>query len=150
MGKLENLKLTINCRNCENKCCSEPYDWVYLTSKEICLLEKASGVSERNFVTIRKNNTTGHIFKTLNLPCQFLNPNTGECTVYESRPIVCQIFPFYLEPLTGDATLLPAQCGTNLKVLPFDSPDAGWSLTNFKEEALQWFAELWKEAITSE
>jgi Fe-S-cluster containining protein len=150
MNELKQMKLNVNCRNCVNKCCSQPYDWVYLTTNEISILEKASGVPEQDFVTKRKNSATGHVFRTLNLPCRFLNPDTGECTVYESRPMVCQIFPFYLEPLTGDATLLPVQCGANLQILSLDSPEAGWCLADSEEQASRWLAQLWRDAIKSE
>jgi Fe-S-cluster containining protein len=146
MDELRELRLKVNCRSCVHKCCSQPYDWVFLTSQEISRLKTASGLSEEEFVTKRENSNNGHVFRTLNLPCRFLNSETGECRVYEARPLVCRLFPFYVEPLTGHATLLPVQCGANLQFLPFDSKDDGWRLIDFDEDARNWLAELWKEA----
>jgi len=96
-------------------------------------------------VTERKNLNSGLTFQTLNLPCRFLDKESGLCTVYEERPLVCRIFPFYLEPLTGHATLLPVQCGVNLQIVPLGSLN-GWSLRDFETAAKQWLAEIWDEA----
>lgn len=81
----------------------------------------------------------------LNLPCRFLDEQSGKCKIYDSRPLVCRLFPFYPEPLTGHATLLPSQCGDNLVFLPADSPD-GWSLADHDEDTCQWLIDLWAEA----
>jgi Fe-S-cluster containining protein len=145
MQQLRELKLKTNCASCVNKCCSQPYDWVYLTNHEVLSLKAISGLEPAEFVVNRKNATTGHEFKTLTLPCQFLDVHTGRCTVYESRPLVCRIFPFYPDPLTGHATLLPSQCGDNLEFLPLNSQD-GWSLVTFEDDVRRWLKELWHEA----
>lgn len=147
MDDLRTLRLKTNCHLCTQKCCSQPYDWVYLTSKEISRLETASGLAEHEFVVRRQNKTTRHVFRTLELPCRFFDPETGRCGVYESRPLVCRIFPFYPEPLTGDATLLPVQCGNNLHFLPTDSQE-GWQLSDSEQSVREWLFELWDEAIS--
>jgi Fe-S-cluster containining protein len=149
MQILRELRIKTNCGSCIHKCCSQPYDWVYLTSREISRLEAASALPREEFVVERRNANTGHVFRALNLPCQFLDSQTGQCKVYESRPLVCRLFPFYPEPLTGHATLLPAQCGDNLQVLPSDSDD-GWCLIDLEEDAKQWLAELWGEAVVKD
>ena len=143
---LRQLTLSTDCGSCVHKCCSQPYDWVFLTQREILLLEKASALPEQKFVVERRNPSTGHVFKTLNLPCQFLDENTGACRVYDSRPLVCRIFPFYLEPMTGHATLLPVQCGSNLHILSSSNRETGWSLSDFEAAAHEWAADLWREA----
>ena len=149
MQGLREIRLRTDCRSCVNKCCSQPYDWVYLTAQEIDSLKAASGLSEEDFVVRRRNSNTGHIFRTLNLPCRFLDTETGECKVYESRPLVCRLFPFYPEPLTGDATLLPAQCGDNLHFLASDSEE-GWCLADQEDDVRHWLTELWREALLKE
>lgn len=149
MQSLRELRLKTNCGTCTNKCCSQPYDWVYLTSKEIYHLEVASSLPQEEFVVERRNTNTGHVFRTLNLPCRFLDQQTGKCKVYESRPLVCRLFPFYPEPLTGHATLMPAQCGDNLYFLPSDSDD-GWRLIDLEEDTKKWLAELWREAVAND
>src|ERR1700749_4384721 len=100
MQPLRELKLKTSCASCVHKCCSQPYDWVYLTNREITRISNATGILERNFVLERKNTNTGYVFRTLSLPCRFLDQATGGCLVYEIRPLVCRLFPFYPEPLT--------------------------------------------------
>lgn len=150
MKEIGELTIKTNCRSCANKCCSQPYDWVFLTAREIERLEAASGSSADQFVSLKKNPKTGQVFRTLNLPCPFLNVKTGDCQVYESRPLVCRLYPFYLEPLTGHATLMPGQCGDNLHVLADPSEPGTWRLHDFEDSARQWLAELWNEASTEE
>jgi Fe-S-cluster containining protein len=145
MKTLRQLRLKTMCESCIHKCCIQPYDWVFLTTEEVLRLETASGLSEEEFLVERRNTNNGHVFRTLNLPCRFLEPQTGRCNVYQFRPLVCRLFPFYPEPLTGHATLLPVQCGDNLQFVASDSKD-GWSLTDFEEDVRQWLAQLWQEA----
>jgi Fe-S-cluster containining protein len=108
-----------------------------------------SRVPEEEFMKKRRNANNGFVFRTLNLPCRFLDAQTGRCTVYESRPLACRIFPFSIDPLTGDATLYPSQCGDNLLFPPVNSED-GWQLMDFEEDARQWMEELWNEAMVRE
>lgn len=145
MHPLRQLRLKTSCESCVHKCCSQPHDWVFLTTREIVRLKIASGLSEEDFVVQRENSNNGHMFQTLNLPCRFLDSKTGQCGVYESRPLVCRTFPFYPEPLTGDATLLPIQCGDNLHLLPVHSVD-GWGLADFEGDIRLWLCELWQES----
>jgi Fe-S-cluster containining protein len=145
MQPFRELRLKTNCASCAQKCCSQPYDWVYLTAREIARIGKATGLPENAFVLTRQNANTGHVFRTLNLPCRFLNAATGECNVYDMRPLVCRLFPFYPEPLTGHAALIPVQCGPNLEFLAPNSNE-GWSLADFESETRRWLAELWSEA----
>lgn len=145
MDDIQTLKLKTNCAQCVQKCCSQPYDWVYLTHREVDRLKDASGLAESDFVTERRNSATEHVFQTLNLPCRFFEKGTGRCAVYEARPLICQIFPFYPEPLTGDVTLLPVQCGTNLELLPPDAPH-GWRVIDFEADLREWLKEFWTEA----
>jgi Fe-S-cluster containining protein len=145
MQQLRDLRIRTACDQCASKCCSQPYDWVYLTLREIEALEVASGLERKSFVEEQLNSATGYRFRTLNLPCQFLDKETGRCNVYEARPLVCRIFPFYPEPLTGHATLLPVQCGENLHFLEMESKN-GWRLADFDDDLRLWLIELWDEA----
>lgn len=106
MQSLGELKVLTQCSSCTNKCCSQPYDWVFLSKREIALIASTTGLEEGDFVVQRKNPNSDLTFRTLNLPCRFLNKDTGLCSIYEARPLVCRMFPFYPEPLTGHATLL--------------------------------------------
>lgn len=141
---LAKLRIATDCGACVNKCCSQPYDWVYLTESEIAHLEALSGKPRASFVGARKNMETGFTFQVLNLPCQFLEKETGRCGVYAARPLVCKLFPFYPEPLTGHATLIPAQCGDRLSFPPEGAP--GWALSDYSATTARWLQDIWAEA----
>ena len=143
MTPLSDLRLRTDCSNCINKCCSEPYDWVYLTTREIERLEYATGLPAAEFVDVIEN-PAGFRLRVLNLPCRFLDAN-GRCSVYEARPLVCRVFPFYPEPFAGTATLLPAQCGDNLHFVT--DPNEGWALSDHAIATAEWLSDLWREAL---
>lgn len=145
MKELKVLRLETNCESCMNKCCSHPNDWVYLTSEERSRLRDASGIPEKEFMAERQDSNSGYVFHTLNQPCPFLDAQTGNCTVYESRPLACRLFPFYVDPLTGYATLYSAECDDNMVFPPTDS-EKGWRLIDFEEKVRRWMIEFWDEA----
>jgi uncharacterized protein len=149
MRELIELRLKTNCGSCVNKCCSQPYDWVYLTAQESSRLAAVSGVPEEEFTAKRQNSETGYVVRTLNLPCRFLDAQTGQCTVYESRPLGCRIYPFYVDPLTGAATLYPSECGDNL-LFPSGDAEGGWRLMDFEADVRQWMVEFWDEVMVRE
>ena len=145
MKELSTLRIKTDCASCINKCCSQPYDWVCLTSEETRRLEAASGVAAHEFSSERTNRATGQVVKTLDLPCRFLNSATGECTVYEARPLGCRLFPFHLDPLTGNATMYGVECGDHL-LFPDNDDQQGWCLGDMEDDARDWLAEFWNEA----
>ena len=146
MKELQVLQLKTDCGSCVNKCCSQPYDWVYLTTQEARRLQEASGVAPAEFMSERQNPSTGYIIRTLDLPCRFFDSSSGRCNVYESRPLACRIFPFYLDPLTGTATLYAAECGENL-LFPEGDCEGSWRLQDLVPEAEKWTEEFWAETI---
>lgn len=145
LNVIREIRIKTSCRQCASKCCTQPFDWVYLTSDEIARLHVATGVEPSEFVVRRDNANTGSTFRSLDLPCRFYDHTTGECTVYDHRPLVCKVFPFYPEPLTGHACLLPAQCGDNLDIFSLKDSE-GWALAAFEEEMIDWLRTLWAEA----
>jgi len=64
--------------------------------------------------------------------------------VYESRPLACRLFPFYVDPFTGNATLYSTECGENMIFPPADSEE-GWRLIDLEEEVRRWMIEFWDE-----
>jgi Fe-S-cluster containining protein len=144
MGDLADIRLRTNCAECVNKCCSQPLDWVYVTEEEIRTLESASDLPRNEFIEPIRNEINGLTFQTLQLPCRFLNMD-GKCAVYDSRPLICQIFPFYPDPLVARLMFLPAECGDRLTIIRDDSLD-GWSASDYSDEIEAWFASIWSEA----
>lgn len=141
---LADLRVNTDCGACSEKCCTLPYDFVYMTEAEMDALSAATGLTRDEFVTNNLNPSSGYIVPTLNLPCRFLNEQTGECGVYEVRPLVCRLFPFYPDPFAGQVAFYPAQCGSHLKTgLPADE---GWSARDYGSRIRAWADQIWKEA----
>jgi Fe-S-cluster containining protein len=144
MGDLARSRLRTNCAACVNKCCSQPLDWVYVTDREIEALEGASGAPRSEFIEPIRNEINGLTFQTLRLPCRFLDAD-GKCTVYDARPLVCRLFPFYPDPLVARLMLMPAECGDRLTVIDDESSE-GWSAADYGDEIDAWFRTIWSEA----
>jgi Fe-S-cluster containining protein len=145
MTGIRSVRIATDCASCSNKCCNQTYDWVYLTPREVERLEAASAVPAREFMTYDYNSRIGNTVALLRLPCRFLDQKTGTCSVYENRPLICRLYPFYPEPLAGRVALLPGQCGTHLSVLPMDA-HVGWCLDDIAAELEEWLDELWRSA----
>lgn len=146
VGTLESLRVRTKCDSCLNKCCSQPYDWVYLTEEEIRRLEQASGKLRSEFVTLIYNDETGEELAVLSLPCPFLEAG-GLCGVYDSRPFVCRSYPLYLEPLSGKWTLMPGHCGDRLEYVRPGTPGC-WGVEDYKADGLKWLRRIRAEAST--
>jgi Fe-S-cluster containining protein len=144
MGDLAEIRVRTNCAECVNKCCSQPLDWVYVTEAEIVRLEAASTLPRSEFIEPIQNQLNGLTFQTLQLPCRFLDAG-GKCSVYSARPLICQIFPFYPDPLVARLMFLPAECGDRLSIITDDSRD-GWSASDFSDQIEAWYASIWSEA----
>lgn len=144
MNELRTLSIRTACAQCTDSCCSQPYDWVYLTRSEVERITEHTGLSSADFVEERTNDQTGFSFRTLNLPCRFLDA-AGRCTIYAVRPLVCRLYPLYPDPMTGRAMLLAGQCGDLLTLL--DEPQEGsWRLADYEPDITAWISELWKDA----
>ena len=143
---LQQLRVSTTCHMCSDKCCSQPYDWVYLTDREVDAIAAHTGLEPAVFSREQVNHYGKATLRVLMLPCQFLESESGKCKIYESRPLVCRLFPFYPEPMTGTMALLPAQCGENLTFHPADST-AGWGLAEFKQATQSWLQALWSDAF---
>jgi Fe-S-cluster containining protein len=144
---LHQLRVSTNCRACTSKCCSQPYDWVYLTDREVDRIARRTGLQPSEFSLEQENPHGGATLRMLMLPCQFLSPEHGTCNIYEDRPLVCRLFPFYPEAMTGTVALLPAQCGDNLTVHSPES-NAGWGLVDFEDTIDTWLHELWADSFS--
>ena len=85
------------------RCCSNhgEHAYVYLMEAEVRALAEALGMDEGEF---RRTHTREEEGWTLLEPqgthCVFLG-ETGQCGVYEARPIQCRTWPFWRENLTS-------------------------------------------------
>lgn len=87
-----------DCDDCPAYCCSV-YERVQVTPRDIHRLARHFGVSEE-VATARytKIYEKERILRRKRDPifgeaCQFLNPETRGCTIYNARPSVCREFP---------------------------------------------------------
>ena len=82
------------CKKCAECCKNHPF--IDLTSNEISLLEKASGLSADLFTNGKGLEVEEYFlqFKE-NGYCLFLTEDNGSfsCSVYESRPEICKNYP---------------------------------------------------------
>lgn len=91
------LRVLFNCSKCPAYCCS--YDRIEVTRRDMLKLAKHFGISynqaEKRYTKIAFGSRVfrhkkDHIFKQV---CQFLDPETRRCTIYEARPAVCREYP---------------------------------------------------------
>jgi Fe-S-cluster containining protein len=94
---VRHLRVLYNCLKCPAYCCS--YDRISVTQRDVARLAAYFGISyqqaEQRFTKIAYGERVlrhkkDHIFKKV---CQFLDPRTRRCTVYEARPAVCRQYP---------------------------------------------------------
>ena len=123
MPKTKAQRSYYNCSKCPAYCCSI-YERVQVTKRDIKRLAKHFGVDLRTAVRrFTKTYDSERILRQKADPifgkaCEFLNPVTRQCTVYDARPLVCREFPArarcaYYDLLTfergqqGDETVVP-------------------------------------------
>jgi len=100
MGQIVNTKSRTyyDCNECPAYCCSI-YERVQVTPRDIRRLAKHFGVTEEA-ATLRytKFFEKERVLRRKADPifgqaCQFLNPETRKCTIYNARPAVCREYP---------------------------------------------------------
>ena len=125
-----------NCDKCPAYCCSI-YDRVQVTKRDIKRLARHFAISvETATLRFTKRWEKEQVLRRKKDPifgraCQFLNPLTRKCTVYQARPLVCREFPLtrrcgYYDLLTferrqqDDYNVLP------LVQIKFNKKDGQW------------------------
>ena len=95
--RTRSLPVFYNCSRCPAYCCS--YDRIEVTKRDLLRIARHFGISfkqaEQRYT---KDSPLGrvlrhrkdHIFKHV---CEFLDPQTRQCTVYDARPSVCRGYP---------------------------------------------------------
>ena len=108
--------IKIDCNKCNNHCCGKnPYlTSVLLPSEEERFKDHSQSVKTpyRKMQVLRKK---------ANGNCIFLDDKTTKCTIYDKRPLECQLYPFLLDFSKGkpDVKLDERFC-PHLKTLSFD------------------------------
>jgi len=126
---------------CFNNCCRDVS--IILTPLDVVQLARATGQHTRDFL---EQHTLNPITKELHLPVVMLKmrdepekrcPFVGEngCTVYESRPWACRMYPLGL-------AIPPARAGEEPESLYFLFED---DYCEGREQQCQWTAASWRE-----
>lgn len=92
------------CTGC-GKCCTGSDGYVFLSSKDVDALAKQLNLSSAEFTQKYTRTVDGNLCLKDNLAtdeCIFLKNN--RCTVYPSRPIQCQTFPWWIHQIESRET----------------------------------------------
>lgn len=143
---IRNIKINTQCAKCHAKCCHRTHDYVYLIPEEVEALAKCTGQRPQIFALTVVNKYLRASFRILRFPCTFFDLQTGMCTIYEHRPLICRLFPFCLDPTSAEIIFEPWQCGANLAILPKDAVQ-GWSLDEYVHQIERWYMSFWQDAI---
>jgi hypothetical protein len=133
--------LRFECQKC-SACCRHDPGYVFLTKTDLDLLVEGTGLNEADF--LNKYCVTVDLggFKRISLieksnyDCIFWEE--GGCTVYNSRPVQCRTFPFWISSLEDKA---------DWDALAADCPGIGKGEIIFKEEIEKKIEERQKEPM---
>lgn len=94
-----NVRSYYNCLDCPAYCCSI-YERVQVTPRDVRRLAKHFNITEEAATAryTKLYNNKERVLRRKADPifgqaCQFLNPETRGCTIYNARPAVCRQFP---------------------------------------------------------
>lgn len=92
------LPVFYNCAKCPGFCCT--YPWIELSAFDIKRLAKRFGISPKvcREKYTKPDGEGGRMMRhrkddLYQTACQFLDPETRRCTVYEHRPNACRAYP---------------------------------------------------------
>jgi Fe-S-cluster containining protein len=93
--------VTVDCTSCEHKGCCTYQGWkVFFLADERALVEKLYGAEAGAKITTIYSRRSGQSIHAVSLPCPFFEAGTGQCRIYDARPLVCRLFPVEIEPIT--------------------------------------------------
>lgn len=110
----------LDCSSCEAKCCKENMSYDKSPSaNHIAMLEEEEKKIERllNYSQVNQlkkaikrevvsKEGTEVVGYTMPFPCILLNKYDNKCVAYQSRPVVCRIFPIgFMDGLAGENTV---------------------------------------------
>jgi len=125
------------CTSCHAKTCCSDHLPPFVSIDEFKEIKTSTGRDD--FVTTRViNNTIKNIMKTKDRTneCIFFDSEKG-CTIYQSRPFDCKIFPFDIRKINGEFTWIVFSC----------NPNSDWKWT---ESILETFEREWLTPKTIE
>lgn len=123
------------CSSCHAKVCCSDHLPPFVSDDEFEKIKISTG--REDFVTTRIiNNKVKRIMKTKDNTdeCMFFDYEKG-CTIYQTRPFDCKIFPFDIYKIDGEFTWIVYSC----------NPNSDWSWT---ESMLETFEKEWLTSKT--
>jgi len=114
------MKIYVDCSECRGssrpdgrKCCegghADIYSGIYLTKREVRDIETFSKRRAEDFSESIWNHYLKRNIISLRFPCIFYEKRNG-CSIHPVKPLMCEIFPFHIDPLTFSITLDYGYC----------------------------------------
>lgn len=103
--------IQIDCSSCEKKGCCTYAGWnVYFLDEERDRVAARYGANEAGKIREFYGRRQGRPIYAVTLPCPFFEPSSGQCKIYEARPLACRLFPIEIDPITGETYLEQEVC----------------------------------------
>jgi|SRR5947209_6082222 len=89
------------CASCppNKNCCSKVGEGAqvaapFIMEHEASEIARATGLPKETFATTSATSSKIEALRTLNRHCYFYDVQNGKCSIYDSRPFDCRLFPF--------------------------------------------------------
>lgn len=129
--------VSLDCNSCTEKPCCRYRGWkVFFLAAEKQEIAEKYGENKADLISEYHSRSRGESVYAVDLPCPFLDQQTGGCTVYEARPFICRIFPVEVEPVTGTTYIDNGVCPK--------SKEAVFSPHLVQIAVDQWSAKFWR------
>jgi Fe-S-cluster containining protein len=90
----------IDCSTCKDKPCCRYHGWkVFFLQEEREAVLVEYGAEFANRIDAYHNRANGTVY-AVDLPCPFFEESRGNCQIYDTRPMICRVFPVEIEPVT--------------------------------------------------
>lgn len=100
----------VDCSSCPEKCCTYRGWKIFFIEEERAKVAELYGEDTAAKIDIFKSRKGGSSIYAVTLPCPFFDSESGNCGIYEARPLICKIFPMELEPITGSVYMDQRVC----------------------------------------
>jgi Fe-S-cluster containining protein len=102
--------VNVDCSTCAEKCCKYAGWKVFFLSEEVEKLRELYGAEAVGRLEAYQARSGCGVIHAVTLPCPFFKEETGQCGIYEARPLICRIFPMEVEVITGTVYLDQRVC----------------------------------------
>jgi len=131
--------VNVNCASCETKACCQYRGWkVFFLAEDRDAVARIYGEEKASQIKEFYGRQNGQPVYAVTLPCPFFDSASGQCNVYQARPLVCRVFPIEIEPITGAYYVDQAVCPERNNVV--FNPDI------VQIDVKEWCAKFWQSS----